>query len=232
MRYGWLVVAVFMAWTALSPARAAEYGKAEVDIRVSASAEYPVFNVKRVDDDLQAFLGDHIEKTLAGWNGVAVHPDHPEGGVEIAVSNAVEPVGDRFMSVLFQTFAYAHMAAHPSTTITVIRYDMEEGRRLELDDCFASPETALQLMAAAAPGLLEPELESVEKKMGYIPWFKEGFEPTRDNYAAFVLKPDGVEVVFQQYQVLPYAFGLRKAFFPIESLRSAGPNPDIWPTAR
>ncbi|MCD7895117.1 MAG: RsiV family protein [Planctomycetaceae bacterium] len=232
MRYGWLIGAAVLLCAAMASTPAGEYGKAEVAIRVSATAEYPVFNVTRVDDDLQAFLGSHIEKTLAGWNGVAVHPDQPEGGVEIAVSNAVEPVGDRFVSVLFQTFAYAHMAAHPSTTITVLRYDMEEGRRLELEDCFSAPETALRLMAAAAPGLLEPELESLEKKMGYIPWFKEGFEPTRDNYAAFVLKPDGIEVVFQQYQILPYAFGMRKAFFPIQSLRSAGPNPDIWPTAK
>ncbi len=232
MRYCGFVVLGIVVWAAMSSAWAVEYGKAEVNIRVTASAEYPVFNVPRVDDDLQTFLGSHIEKTLAGWNGVAVHPDVPEGGVEIAVSNAVEAVGDRFISVLFQTFAYAHKAAHPSTTITVIRYDMDQGRRLELEDCFSSPETALQLMAAAAPGLLQSELESVEKKMGYIPWFTEGFEPTRDNYSAFVLKPDGVEVVFQQYQILPYAFGLRKVFFPIQSLRSAGPNPDIWPTAR
>ncbi|MCD8140790.1 MAG: RsiV family protein [Planctomycetaceae bacterium] len=63
-------------------------------------------------------------------------------------------------------------------------------------------------------------------------WFAEGFVPTQDNYAALALVPGGVRVVFQQYQVLPYAFGMPSVFFSLDELDPAGPDLALWESGR
>ncbi len=58
--------------------------------------------------------------------------------------------------------------------------------------------------------------------------FEDGFGPTRENFRDFVLVPGGVRVIFQEYQILPYVFGLPEAFYSLEMLAPAEPRLEDW----
>ena len=51
--------------------------------------------------------------------------------------------------------------------------------------------------------------------------------PTDEHFATFSLRPAGLEIIFGEYQVGPYAIGIKRVSFPYAQLRPllASPGP-------
>lgn len=202
---------------------------------VEVTAEYPVLGSEVVDESLRGWLEGHIAGCVADLGGVAVEPDFEESVCEVTIGHAVGRPSSRAASVAFTTVLFPYKAAHPLTRRDVLNFDMVEGRRLEFDDVFAEPEKALAIFAAGAKvKIMEyfrehfSERFSKDDTVESMGWFDEGFEPGRENYGVMALTPEGVTIIFQQYQVLPYVFGLPEASFTFEELVEAGPDMRLW----
>ncbi len=201
--------------------------------RWSLEVKYPRIGAEAVDKDIRGWFRSVIPSAgedaaeFAEFDLDAVGLE--EGGWEMIIDHEITRPSPRAVSIRFDIHTFPFGAAHPSGQVEVLNYDLETGRRLTIYDLFRNADKALEIMAANAPALVAEDFkgefaETIEDD----DWFKDGFTPTPDNYSALVLEPEGVRVVFQQYQILPYVFGMRTALFPLSLLEPAMPNKDIW----
>ncbi len=197
--------------------------------------DYPQVGTESVDGQIREWLEEHLAETVAGMAGVIIHPDMEGGDDGITVEYALERPSDRALSVVFRTSSFPFKAAHPTARTDVLSFDLRDGARLTMDRIFADPDVALTIMASCARARIAESLE--QSNPGQVPdgmadnddlWFAEGFAPTQDNYAAMALVPGGVRVVFQQYQVLPYVYGMPSVFFSLDELAPAGPDRELF----
>ncbi|MCD8351296.1 MAG: RsiV family protein [Planctomycetaceae bacterium] len=202
---------------------------------VNMVVEYPQVGVESIDQQVREWLEERLAETVAGMAGVAIDPDMEDGDDGITVEYALERPSDRALSVVFRTSSFPFKAAHPTARTDVLSFDLRSGGRLTMDRMFQNPDAALAYMATHARARIAESL--VRTNGDQIPadladdddyWFVDGFQPTQDNYAALALVPGGVRVIFQQYQVLPYAFGMPTVFFSLDELDPAGPDLALW----
>lgn len=226
----WASFALVVA-AALSGITGAAEERATVEYSWDVKAHYPETGVAKVDTTIREWLAEHINEHVRENAGVLVEPDYPDGGWDMAVNYHTRTTGGA-LSVVFETVVSPEGAAHPMTYVETLLFALPGGERLEWDDIFANPEKALAILAEHAEARV---LETMRGKgderyagIGRDAWFGDGFTPTRENYAAMSVEPGGVRVVFQRYQVLPYAYGNPEAFFPLELLDAAGPVRGLW----
>lgn len=229
-----LILALVFVATALA---AGEPARATMHHRVEVKVEYPQVGNEVVDDMIRVWLEEHVSEIMAAFSGVSVHPDmeDEDSSDSIAVDYAVENASPRATSFVFETFVFPYKAAHPSGRTDVLNFDMESGSWLTFTDVFDEPDKALAIMSTGAKkkiGDYLRGLDEVQFAEGLVDededWFTGGTEPTPENYAAFALVPEGVKVIFQQYQVLPYVFGMPQAIYTLEELEAAEPNLALW----
>lgn len=197
---------------------------------------YPEIGHGAVDADLGQWLDSHLNKLARDMGYVALMPDAPEMNSEMDVDYSLSRPSDRAVSVVFQTYVYPARAAHGVTGVDVRSYDLRSGTLLSLEDVFGDPEAALDIMSRGARRILEENIKASSRDGGVpeedadgdIVWFTDGFAPTRENFANLVLEPGGVRAIFQQYQVLPYVYGLPEAFYPLPLLAPASPKAALW----
>jgi Protein of unknown function (DUF3298). len=202
----------------------------------TVEVSYPYFDNKKIDADLQEWLSENALAMLDGEPS-AISFDMEEDSLTVEISYETHYPSEKVVSLEFEIFRYPLHAAHPMTFIITRHYNLESGESLELDNLFADPDKALSIIAGQAK---EKTREYMNLRMGSDyddsdaslledGWFTEGSAPTRDNYSDLILLPDSIKVVFQQYQVLPYVFGLVEYTVPISDLEAAGPNAEVWP---
>ena len=233
------IAIAIIAFTA-APAGAGEE-KMTMSHRWLVEAEYPRFGDEKVDEAVQEWLNKHIEDTIADAKDyVDVSFTEEEAYFNVGVTYETFRPSDEAVSILFIVFSYSSRAAHPSARAEALNFLIGNPSPLGLDDLFAEPLKALEIMSDSAKSLVREYLvanidDISEKEMAEIlddGWFEEGSAPTRDNYLTLVLDPRGVKVRFQQYQVLPYIFGMPEFLVTLDKLAPAGPNEEVWPKTK
>lgn len=222
------VLAVFLGGSVL-----AREGEARLSHRVALDVRYPVVGDSAVDGEIREWLEEHIEDVLEAHRGLVVTPDVSASGLEAGVDYTETRPSARVRCFAFTSFTYSKGAAHPSTRVDILNFDMESKRPLELEDLFDDVPAALRIMSEHAKAKVNEGLASSDRFSGGLAdddtsWFNEGFAPEKRNYSAFAPEPGGLRVVFQQYQVLPYVFGLPEALFPLDLLAPAAPRLELW----
>lgn len=86
-------------------------------------------------------------------------------------------------------------------------FDRATGKELSLDDALTLTGLTLQQVSDGARGQLQA-------KLGQDFIFPDGASPSPDNFSAFVVTPNAVTFIFQEYQVGPYSVGAQEASFP------------------
>ena len=192
------------------------------------------FGVEAIDQDICEWLEVHIMKCVDENNYMVISPTYPDGTWNLNVSSEKNVLSDRIASAVFTSSAYPSSAAHPMTYRNALTYDVTAGKRIAAREFFADPDKAVEIMAKNAPRLLVEFLK--EEQPNRVPddfneefFFEEGLAPEWENYSCLIPEKDGVRVVFQQYQVVPYVFGLPEALIPLDLLRPASPSREIWP---
>lgn len=93
--------------------------------------------------------------------------------------------------------------AHPSNEVRTVNVDVKNGRRLALADVFAPGSDWLPAVSTAAAAALREKLGAD----GDGEWIARGTAPDPQNFAAWAIGEDGLEITFQEYQVAAYALG-------------------------
>lgn len=198
---------------------------------VAFTLDMPVLGVQAADDDLRAFMDRQVRWGLE--NGADRFGAEPDESIHITVAGTASRPLPGILSVFLTTNFDNNLAAHPTQMLAVRHYDALTGEPAGLDALFAEPERALTLFRWLAPdAVIRWGQESAGEgglAFGREDLFMEGFRLEHENYSAYTLEPGGIRLHFQQYQVLPYAWGQPEAFMPLEALAAAGPSETVWP---
>jgi hypothetical protein len=129
-----------------------------------------------------------------------------EGGSYYESSYEVMLVEEGIASLAFDASVYMAGAAHPNHASWTLTWDFDAGRRVALDELFRPGAPYLQTLSDYAIPVLEGQLAQIADAA----WIEEGAAPTAENYARWTLTPEGLRIVFDPYQVAPYAAGPRE----------------------
>lgn len=178
---------------------------AHPDIEAQANVAIKNFIEKIVADFAQETAGESVEKLPANtrssltmnWDPMLISPE--------------------VISVRFNYSAYIAGTAHPNNMSRVLNYDLTQGKVLNTQDLFISPDNALSLLSAFARDTLKKEmgnLSSKEFEEQVIP----GTEPTIENFGAVALTKQGFLIIFNPYQVADYARGTQDILMSTKEL--------------
>ncbi|MDR3477383.1 MAG: RsiV family protein [Gammaproteobacteria bacterium] len=117
-------------------------------------------------------------------------------------------------------FYYAG-SAHPSHQIQVFNYDLSSGKELAMSDLFKPKSSYLDKISDYARRDLLTKIKNEDKNE-----FDKGTAPIADNYLNWNLKPNGILITFNEYQVAAYVFGQPEVLVPYTMLED-----DIAPNA-
>ena len=129
---------------------------------------------------------------------------------------------DELLSVGFAEESFYAGAAHPNHATVVLNYDLKAGRALRLADLFQPGSPYLKVISDYCIAKLNGG-----EDIGDDDWIKEGAGPKAANYRNWLVRKDGLEITFDQYQVASYAAGPQYVTIPFDALkkivRPAGP---------
>lgn len=150
---------------------------------------------------------------------LAFAPNPPlTGGSSLDIQYSL--VGQRgdIWSLKFDISFYSDGAAHPGHSSVTVNYDLASGREIYLDQLFFPGSPYLQVVSDYC------KAELAARDIGFD-GFSGGADPLPENFQRWNLSNEGLIVVFDEYQVAPYAAGPQVVTIPFAALQSVA-NPD------
>ena len=118
-------------------------------------------------------------------------------------------------TVEFETYSFYAGRAHPLTVLEAMNFDLRNGKVLQLQGLFSKKPEYLN------------SLSSYCKKHSKVPIsFEEGIEPKPENFENFLITKTGLKIIFNAYQIAPYAAGPSDVTIPFSYLSLKFPLKD------
>lgn len=136
-------------------------------------------------------------------------PDQSWGRSSLTVDYTVTHGDNGLISILFNISIYSAGAAHPFPFSMVLNYDLRRDRVLALADLFKPGADYLGAISRYCIQALKQE-ERLE--------FEEGAAPELINFKSWNIRPDGLLITFDPYQVMAYAAGYQQVLIPFSAL--------------
>lgn len=114
----------------------------------------------------------------------------------------------------FNFSGYTDGAAHPFHYSMTLNYDLEQGKKLSLEDLFTADTGYLNTISSYCISELS------RRDIGFYGGFEQGAEPLEENYRNWNITLDGIMITFDEYQVAPYAVGPQTVIVPYHELQS------------
>jgi len=214
--------AVFVLFLLVTtPGFAASRGSLPVTVRtlaykdavVAIRAEYPQTGDAQIDKDIfstvNAIAGD-FRKVAAASHEDKDPPFTLDLGFKVARNDSA------MFDVVFSDEWDLH-GAHPNLEFVTANYFRSEGWRVYLPE-YLDGERGLKRLSKLAIADLERRLlgpNGITDK----DWIRRGAAPQWSNFAAFVIRPDALEIEYPPYQVASYADGPQVSRLPLAGLR-------------
>lgn len=161
---------------------------------------------------------DEYQAFLAGNDGVHLGPPW---GLSITVERLYE--GPAFWTLDLETYHFTG-GAHGGTENLALVLNRETGEPIPAAALFKPDSDWLQRLSEASyQALIQREPFEPDDD-----WLTQGTAPEPDNYQVLLPIAGGIEVVFGQYQIGPYAIGTSRVLLPYSEL-SAVLNPTVFP---
>lgn len=162
--------------------------------------------------DVEEFCpsGQEADESLAGWVCRFGYDSEYESFTQYS---------GKILSVRLETYMYTG-GAHGDTVVEFINYDLQSGEKFDWRDTFVSDSDYLVRIAEYAKTELRQKLLEGEYTMTEEEWIETGSMPSPENYNTNVgFSEDALLVVYQSYQVAPYALGQITVLIPYDKLR-------------
>ena len=115
-------------------------------------------------------------------------------------------------SLKFYFMGYVDGAAHPYHYSMVFNYDLEQGRKLSLEELFIKDSNFLEVISSHCI------FELSKRDIGFYGGFVQGAQPESKNYRNWNISPEGLMITFDEYQVAPYIAGEQMVTIPYTEL--------------
>lgn len=127
---------------------------------------------------------------------------------------------DHLISVRFTMQGYFPGMAHPFHYHRVLNYDIESGEKIELAQFFESNSNYLTVLSNYTSQILNKRLS--DKSL-----ITTGTMPTPENFKNWNIKPNGLLITFDEYQVAPYVNGTQTVLIPYAALDTVLANESL-----
>lgn len=183
--------------------------------------KYPQgFREARVNTVVKDFM-EFTQKSFL--KEIAEDDDSTDGagksGLNVTYSIPYEQNGA--LSVRFNVSVYHRGAAHPLNTVSVLNFI--KGQQVKLGDLFLPGADYLKSISQLC------SKEITAKDISDAKWIKDGTAPVTDNYNVWSFTPEGIDIIFDSYQVAAYVYGEQTVSIPLSKL-SALIKPEILNT--
>lgn len=119
---------------------------------------------------------------------------------------------DRFTSVALVQYTYLPGNAHGAYAIETRTYQAGCAEPVALSSLFVPGTDIYRELSRIAYWML---LDSDQLGDYADPqWISSGTEPTEENFSAFMVRPEGLEIIFAPYQIGPWALGEQRLTIP------------------
>ena len=126
---------------------------------------------------------------------------------------------DDLISVEFDEGIYERGAAHGNHITTVLNYDVKNGKKLLLGDLFNPKSNYLNLISAYCIKDLKQQATKDKEGMLDDESIQSGASARADNYDAWAITKKGLWIIFDPYEVAPYAAGPQHVLVPYSALK-------------
>lgn len=189
----------------------------------TVEAEYPQIEGEARFDQFNREARAMIAKGVAAFKSAetATEPD-PGAEPPAETSDSSQDIWydfryatDDLISVEFSESTYSRGAAHPNQITSVLNYDVKNGKKLALADLFNSKSNYLSVISAYC--IKELKQKDKENEVGDM--IQSGASARADNYKAWTITKKGLWIIFDPYQVGPYAAGPQYVLVPYSALK-------------
>ncbi len=126
---------------------------------------------------------------------------------------------DRIQSVILDTYQYTGGAHGLGFSVTEL-FDLKTGTFLTLNDLFIDGFNPLPEIASSS----NKDLMQREYVKDDPDWVNEGTQPTVENFGTVYATPDGLNIIFGDYQIGPHALGPQTVTIPWSDLEGLKPE--------
>lgn len=202
--------------------------------RYSVMAQYPVIKGAH-NKGAEAVLNENVVKwilertTQFRQDLTAVDPAETAslpGDNRISITYAVKVKTDHVLGLSWDVYQEYMGSAHPSEVLLPMMYNLDTGSQIMLADLFKPGSDYLKRLSQ----FCTQQLTASFAGSGY-PLFEDGLKPTPQNFANFLIRPEGLYFLFNPYQVAPYVAGMQEVVVPYamvaDILQPGGPVAEI-----
>lgn len=202
--------------------------------RYSVMAQYPVIKGLH-GKDAEAALNEHIAKwilertTQFRQEMTSIASDdvgNLPGNNRISITYVIKIKTDHVLGLSWDVYQEYIGSAHPSEVLLPMMYNLDTGAQITLADLFKPGSSYLKRLSQ----ICTQQLMASFAGSGY-PVFEDGLKPTPQNFANFLIRPEGLYFLFNPYQVAPYVAGAQEVVIPYplvaDILQPGGPVAEI-----
>lgn len=193
-------------------------------------AEYPQLtgsgspNYEKFNQTIRNLVTKKVSTFKADMASDAADPElelpADSAGSDLHVAYNIELARDDLISVMLEVGSYSAGAAHPNSHSEVINFDLKNGKLLSLADVFQPGSKFLQSLSAYCVADLRKQGKvGGEDSMLDDEWIQRGAGPDAENYGSWTIGKKGLGIIFDAYQVGPYAAGPQHVFVPYSALK-------------
>jgi hypothetical protein len=134
----------------------------------------------------------------------------PESTSSIYATHTLDVTKTGLVGLVYSISSYAAGAAHPNNFNLTFNYDLTTGKVLTLEELFQS---GTDYLGSLSQYCME-DLRSQNRLD-----FQEGVLPKPENFQNWAITSNGLKIVFDPYQVAPYASGTNEVLIPYQRIK-------------
>lgn len=172
---------------------------------------------KEANAVITAFVQDLTTKFIENATATSGGPAQEITGSDLTLNWTALLVSPSLVSIRFDYSEYVAGSAHPDNRTRILNYDFERHLLLPPTALFASSTQALPFLSSYTRSALKTKL-SENPESEFNAFVMPGTAPRYENFQEVGITKTGLLVIFNPYQVAPYARGTIEVPIPLESL--------------
>lgn len=180
------------------------------------NAVYPVTKSETITSVFRNFVNDQIASFKTDTDVAQLPEGYRAVTLDITYEQFKNEAADTYVFLSYSDTGGAH-GLSATTTFSFSK----TGQRIEVADLFTNGVRGLGPVADYV------QKELLKGEFADKAWIAEGAAPQKENYRNFIIAPEGVTFIFDQYQVAPYAAGVQKVLVPLSVFKTVA-NPEIF----
>ncbi len=166
-------------------------------------------SIKTMNTSITSRASSFVSDFKAQLEGILVSSSDDQSS--LLVNSDVVQSG-AIVTVAFTISQYASGAAHPLSFIETVAYDLRTGETITIGDLFESADY-LSTLSSVSRTFLVKKLGAGEKET-----IDAGTTAEKENFSVFKVTDNGLVLIFNPYQVAPYAAGIIEITIPWSEL--------------